>query len=76
MIVLWAGAMYLYVSKKNMWIAVVPATFMSAVSVTYILQAPEGFKLATSISYPVGIVAALSFLALFLFSTKKAKVAV
>jgi len=71
MIALWAGAMFLYVYKKNMWIAVIPATFMSAVSVTYIFQAPEGFKLPTSISYPVGIVTAVCFLALFLFTTKK-----
>ncbi len=73
MIALWAGAMYLYVYKKNMWIAVIPATFMSAVSVTYIFQAPEGLKLPTSISYPVGIVTAVCFLALFLYTTKKTK---
>ncbi len=73
MIALWAGAMYLYVYKKNMWIAVIPATFMSAVSVTYIFQAPEGLKLPTSISYPVGIITAVCFLALFLYTAKKTK---
>lgn len=71
MIVLWAAAMYLFLKKKNMWIAVVPATFMSAVSMTYILQAPEGFKLATSISYPAGIVFAIAVLAFFLVVTGK-----
>ena len=49
--------------------AALPAAFMSAVSMTYILQAPEGFRLATSIAYPVGIVFALACLALFIFQT-------
>ena len=35
-------------------------------SMTYILMAPEGFKLSTSIAYPVGIVFALGCLGLFL----------
>ena len=52
-------------------IVTVPATFMSAVSVTYILQAPEGFKLPVSISYPIGIAAALVLLGIFLNFTRK-----
>lgn len=71
MIALWAGAMYLYKMNKNYWIAVIPATFMSAVISTYILQAPEGFSLPTTITYPVGIVFAVICLALFIRSTKK-----
>ena len=67
MIALWAGAMYLVKQASNHWIATVPATFMSAVTMTYILQAPEGFKLPTSISYPVGITFALVCLFTFLF---------
>jgi carbon starvation protein CstA len=63
--------MYLYLKKKNMWIAVVPATFMSAVSMTYILQAPEGFKLPIMVSYPSGVAFALAVLAFFLFVTRK-----
>ncbi len=77
MIALWMGAAYLYQHKLNHWVASIPATFMSAVSVTYILQAAEGFKLATSISYPVGLVTALSFFGLFyLLILKKARIAV
>jgi len=52
---------------------------MSAVSMTYILQAPEGFKLPTSFSYPVGIAFALVCLFAFLFKAGiigRAKVAV
>ena len=67
MIALWAGAMYLAKQASNYWIATVPATFMSAVSMTYILQAPEGFSLPTTISYPVGIAFALICLFAFLF---------
>ncbi len=69
MIALWAGAMYLFKYQKFHWIATIPATFMSAVSCTYILMAPEGFKLSTAIAYPVGIVFALGCLGLFLFKT-------
>lgn len=43
MMALWAGAVYLVKNKKNFWLAAVPATFMSAVSMTYILIAQEGF---------------------------------
>ena len=71
MIVLWAAAMYLAVNKKFHWIATVPATFMTAVSITYILVAPEGFKLATSIAYPAGLFAAIGALALFLVAANK-----
>jgi len=67
MIALWAGAMYLVKEKVNHWIATVPATFMSAVSMTYILQAPEGFQLSTAISYPIGLAFAAGLLLLFLF---------
>lgn len=69
MIALWAGATYLakYVSKNASFIAAIPATFMSAVSCTYILMADEGFKLSAGICYPVGIVFAVVLLAIFLF---------
>lgn len=77
MIALWAGATYLgtCVSKKASLIAAIPATFMSAVSMTYILMADEGFKLSTSIAYPAGIIFAVLLAALFtykvLFPVKK-----
>lgn len=77
MIALWAGATYMAkcVSKKASLIAAIPATFMSAVSATYILMADEGFKLSTSIAYPVGIGCAIIFAGIFtykvLFPAKK-----
>ena len=75
MIALWAGATYLgkFVSKKGSLIAAIPATFMSAVSVTYILMADEGFKLSTSISYPIGIGVAIIFAGIFTFKVLLAK---
>lgn len=70
MIALWAGATFLgkEVSKKASLMAAIPATFMSAVSVTYILIADEGFKLSASIAYPVGIVAAVVFAGIFTYT--------
>lgn len=73
MIALWAGAMYLFRNKLNYWVAVIPATFMSAVSCTYILQAKEGFRLSATISTPVGIVFAIAMLVLFLLAIKRSK---
>lgn len=71
MIVLWSGAMYLAKEKKNFWVCAVPATFMSAVSITYFMMAPEclgafaALKYNTAVAYPVGIIAAILFFALF-----------
>lgn len=75
MIVLWCGAMYFvanYENKNVCWICAIPATFMSAVSVTYLMYAPECFNLiklgnqGIVISYATGIVAAIAFLAIFI----------
>lgn len=72
MIVLWTGAVYLYRKLDNKmisWMAAAPATFMSVVTTTYILQAKEGLQLPTSVTYPAGFVFAAVFLALFLKAT-------
>ena len=77
MIVLWAGAAYLAKNKKNCWIGAVPAAFMSAVSVTYFMMAPEClgliplFRNNRMIAYPVGILAAAFLLAVFIKRTGK-----
>jgi carbon starvation protein CstA len=73
MIVLWASAMYLIKNNRNHLIASIPATFMTAVTTTYILVASEGFHLSTAISYPIGFICAASALALFMYFGKKAK---
>ena len=69
MIVLWAMSAYLVRSAKRSWyslVAAFPAAFMSAVSVTYILMADEGFRLSTKIAYPAGVAAAAGLLIVFL----------
>lgn len=71
MIVLWTASMYLFKEKKNYWLTVVPATFMSAVSATYFFSADECINLGTTAAYPLGILIAACFLGIFLFTTKK-----
>ncbi len=73
-IVLWTAGMYLVTIKKNHWIATVPATFMTSVCISYILIAPEGFKLSQSISYSAGILGAAAALVIFLITAKNIKV--
>ena len=73
-IVLWTAGMYMVNIGKKHWIATVPATFMTAVCTSYILIAPEGFKLSQGISYPVGIIAAIAAMVVFLIAAKKVNV--
>lgn len=74
MVALWMATMYLLKKGKN-WIGslitALPASFMTAVSVTYILLAPEGFKLPASIGYPVGIAVALISFVLYVIKVIK-----
>ncbi|MBC2856790.1 MAG: carbon starvation protein A [Cetobacterium sp.] len=65
-IALWAGAVFLANENKNHWIASIPGAFMTAVVTTYILIAPEGFRLSETIGYTVGITAAILAMAFFL----------
>lgn len=70
MMVLWAGAVYLHRNgfpPVACFMAALPATFMSAVSITYFFQAKECLNLPVSIAYPVGILAAALFLGIFLW---------
>lgn len=62
-IVLWTITAYLIKERKNYWVTLVPATFMTTVVVSYLLQAPEGFELPAVISYCAGILVALALAA-------------
>lgn len=73
MMVLWAGGVYLYANKSNYWVAVLPATFMSVVSCTYILVANEGLRLGKGVAYPLGILFAILCFILFWQRTNKVK---
>lgn len=70
MISLWVATSYLLKKgKKRIYslLTAFPATFMSAVSMTYILMAKEGFSLSQNIAYPVGIIFAMSCLAIYFY---------
>ena len=77
MIALWGCAAYLVRNCEKRAFALVaalPAAFMSAVSATYILMAPEGFKLSVGISYPCGVIFAVICSVFFIrFSLKLKK---
>ncbi|WP_408071818.1 carbon starvation protein A [Butyrivibrio sp. JL13D10] len=66
MITLWTCTSYLLKESDNKYkslITALPATFMSAVSLTYILMAKEGLRLSATIGYPAGLIfAAILFI--------------
>ena len=67
MISLWVATAYLVKEGKTYGslITALPAAFMSAVSLTYILMAGEGFGLPAAVAYPTGIVFALAVFGLY-----------
>ena len=74
MISLWVATAYLLKTHENKLtslITALPATFMSAVSLTYILMASEGFKLGAGIGYPAGIGFSAGLFAVYLVAGKK-----
>lgn len=70
---LWAITVYLARHKKLYLITLIPAMFMTAVSVSYILFAPtpEGFGLSYPIAVGAGVAMAIIFLGLFCFYMKR-----
>ena len=77
MIALWVATAYLLKSGKKRittLLTALPATFMSAVSMTYILTAEEGFSLPSGIACPAGAAfAAILFIVYIIISGKKAE---
>ena len=77
MITLWVSTAYLIKNSKNIYaslITALPATFMTAVSITYILMADEGLKIVPDIAYPIGITLAVALMVVYLVKLiKKAK---
>lgn len=69
MISLWVATSFLLkCAKKKIYsmVTAIPASFMSAVSITYILMAKEGFSISSAIAYPVGLILALGCLFVYL----------
>jgi carbon starvation protein CstA len=71
MIVLWTITVYLVQQRKFYWITLIPAVFMTAVTSTYLLFAPEGFSLSKEISYPAGAIITLGTLVWFMVYVNK-----
>ena len=70
MIALWVASAYLLKKGKKRicsLLTAVPAAFMTAVSVTYILMAEEGFRLSGAVGYPIGAAAAVLLFAFYLW---------
>ena len=63
---LWAITAYLVREKKLYITTLIPALFMTCVSITYICIAPEGFQLPRALSYAIGGIAVAVTLAWFL----------
>ena len=69
MISLWVATAYIMKNSKAAiysLLTALPASFMTAVSVTYILMAKEGLRLSKTIAYPIGMVAAAALFAVYL----------
>lgn len=80
---LWAITIWLSDNKKNFYVTLLPAMFMTAVTSTYIMFAPEGFSLLTqsllgfkigyAFSVGFGIAMFVIFLTMFLYRAKNKK---
>ena len=71
MIALWVSTAYLLKNGKYRFgslTTALPATFMTAVSLTYILMADEGFRLGQTVSYIIGATAATVLLGIYFFA--------
>ncbi len=75
MIALWVSTAYLVKEGKYRFASLitgVPAAFMAAVSITYILMADEGFGLSRNISYIIGFVSAITlFISYLIIQVRK-----
>ena len=74
MISLWVATAYLIKEGKYRFgslITALPGAFMSAVSMTYILMASEGFGLSAGIAYPVGVCFAVALFGFYAVMLRK-----
>ncbi|SHE72786.1 Carbon starvation protein CstA [Mariniphaga anaerophila] len=72
-VVLWTITVFLVKYRKNFWITLLPALFMTSVISTYLFLAPEGFHLSKAISYTVGFGITLISLLLFIIYFRNEK---
>ncbi|WP_152655666.1 carbon starvation protein A [Oceanobacillus sp. CFH 90083] len=72
-IALFVASMYLYIARKNYFVALVPGTFMLIMVITYILSQPIGFNLPMNISWGGGFIGAAILVVLFFKAAQKAR---
>ena len=71
-IMLWASGAYLYRKHRLHWICTVPATFMTAVCISYICYEPKmGFGMGIQIADIIGVIVAVVSLVAFLALARK-----
>ena len=74
MISLWVATAYLVKEGKTLYgslLTALPAAFMSAVSLTYILMAGEGFGLSAAAAYPAGAAFAVAAFCLYVWQARR-----
>ncbi len=74
MIVLWTITVYLVQKRSFYALTLIPALFMTAVTSTYLLFAPEGFALSKEIAYTTGgVITAVAFLGFLVYVKRNRK---
>jgi carbon starvation protein CstA len=69
-IVLWTVTVYLHREGRFYWITLLPAIFMTAVTLTYICVAPEGLRIPLNTGYIIGAGISLILALLFLLNIR------
>jgi len=72
-IALWIGTMYLFIKGKQYIVSLIPAIFMTLMTVVYILNAKIGFNIPLNTSYIVGAVITVILTAVFFMKDVKNK---
>lgn len=71
---LWTITVYFTVNKKNYFIGLIPALFLTAVSVSFILGSPTAFNLSSEIAYiSAGVVDVILLAAFIMWRNKSEK---
>ncbi|MCU4902175.1 carbon starvation protein A [Bacillus cereus] len=70
-IALWIGTMYLFIKGKPYVVSLIPAIFMTLMTVIYILNAKIGFNIPLNTSYIIGAVITVILTAIFFMKAMK-----
>ncbi|AJG87244.1 carbon starvation CstA family protein [Bacillus anthracis] len=72
-IALWIGTMYLFIKGKPYVVSLIPAIFMTLMTVIYILNAKIGFNIPLNTSYIIGAVITVILTVIFFMKAMKNK---